>query len=103
MPTYVGEGITVVCTAKDPVSGTVISDAVATVEFYAPDKRPARNPADRVADYGPVSMSYDADIDGGSYVAYVDTTGWTAGRWTYRVTLSGAYSSWEYGTLRLVA
>lgn len=103
MATYVGEGLTIVCAAKDPTTQQVISTATAEVEFYAPPKNPARIPDDRVRDNGPYAMTFDAEIDGGSYVAFVDTTGWAPGKWVFKVTLSGAYQSWEYGTVRLSA
>ena len=106
MTIYVGEGITVLGAAVNPVSGLVISDALAEVEFYAPGKTPQRVVADRIADFGPVAMTFQSTVankDGtfGAYVGFVDTTGWVAGKWSYRVKLSGSYGSWEFGTFAL--
>jgi hypothetical protein len=108
MAIYVGEGITILCAAKNPATGVAIADAIAVVEFYAPGKNPAKVVGDRTVDHGPFAMSYDATVvnsDGskGGYAAYVDTTGWDAGKWTYRVVLAGAYESWEYASVRLLA
>lgn len=108
MAIYVGEGITVVCAAKNPVTQTAITDAIAVVEFYAPGKNPAKVTTDRTVDEGPFAMTYDETVvnsDGtkGAYIAFVDTTGWVAGKWTYRCVLAGAYESWEYATVRLDA
>ena len=107
MTIFVGEAITVVCAAVNPLNGgTVISDAVGQVEFYVPGKAPKPVPADRVADFGPVAAQFDATVinkDGslGAYVAYVDTTGWVPGKWSYKVTLTGSYDTWEYGQFAL--
>lgn len=108
MAIYVGEGVTIICVAKNPVTGAVISNATASLDFFAPGKNPAKVPADRTVDEGPVAMSYDATIvntDGttGAYIAFVDTTGWAAGKWAYRVTIESAYESWEFGTFKLGA
>jgi hypothetical protein len=101
MTLYVGEAITVRCDALNPISGAVIDDALAHVEFYNPLKNPIKVPEDRVPDKGPFEMVFDPANS--AYVGYVDTSGWTPGKWTYRVTLSGVYESWEYATFRLVA
>lgn len=108
MTLYVGEAITVACYAKNPVTGIVISDADATADFWAPGKNPAKVPADRDPVDNTAAMSWNALVqndDGtlGAYIAFVDTTGWDAGKWAYRVTLAGAYDSWEYGSFKLEA
>lgn len=104
---YVGEAIAVVAQAVDPNTKAQITDAAAEVEFYAPGKNPAKNPDDRTADKGPLPMVWDADVvnkDGtGAYIAYVDTSGWASGKWAFKVTLSGSYDSWEYGSVKLEA
>jgi hypothetical protein len=105
---FVGEAITVVCAAVNPLTGLVIADANGQVEFYGPGKQPKTVPGDRVADQGPVAVTFNATVankDGtvGAYVAYVDTTGWAAGKWSYRVTLTGSYNTWEYGSFTLAA
>lgn len=108
MAIYVGEVVTIICAALNPVNGTVISNATGTAEFYAPGKNPARVPADRVLDEGPVPLTFDATVtnkDGslGAYVGYVETTGWGPGKWTFKATLTGSYDTWEYGTFTLAA
>lgn len=108
MANYVGEGLTILCAATDPATGAPITADTGEVEFYAPGKNPAAIPADRTPDQGPFSMGYDATVvnrDGsfGAYIGYVDTTGWAAGKWTYRVKLVGAFASWEYATVVLKA
>lgn len=108
MTIFVGEAITVVCAAVDPLTGLVISDATGVVEFFAPPKNPAKVPTDRSVDEGPYSVAFLSTVtnkDGtvGAYVAYVSTVGWVGGKWAYRVTLSGSYDTWEYGAFTLVA
>ncbi len=109
MTIYVGETIDVIAQAVDPLTGASIIDAVGAVLFYAPGKNPSKVPADRTPDFGPISMSYQADIINngssvtGAYVAFQDTTGWVAGKWSYKVTLTSSYDTWEYGTFTLVA
>lgn len=108
MAIYVGESVTVIAAAVNPVSGAVISDATGVAEFYAPGKNPAKTPADRTPDAGPVPLVFDATVsnkDGtvGAYVGYVETTGWAAGKWTFKATLSGSYDTWEYGSFSLSA
>lgn len=106
MTIFVGEAVTIVCAAINPLTATVISDATGQVDFYAPGKTPKTVPADRTPDHGPFPSLFDASVlnkDGslGAYVAYVDTTGWTAGKWSYKVTLTGSYDTWEYGQFAL--
>lgn len=108
MAIYSGEGITVIMAAVNPVTGAVIGTGDASVAFYAPGKNPKTVVADRTPDEGPFAMSFDATIankDGtsGAWVAYVDTTGWDAGKWSYKAELTGAFSSWEYGSFKLGA
>ena len=106
MAIYVGEAITLIGAAINPVTETVIDDATAKVEFFGPGKNPIKNPADRVVDQGPVPMTFSSTVvnkDGttGAYVGYAETAGWQPGKWHYRVTLSGTLDSWEYGTFTL--
>lgn len=99
MTLYAGEAVTIKASATDPVHNTVIADAVAVVDFYAPGKNPKVNPADRVIDKPQVALTYDAAVK--LYLGYADTTGWVDGKWSFKVTLSGSYDSWEYGTFTL--
>lgn len=108
MTIYVGEGVTIICYAKNPIDDTVISVDTAQVTFYAPGKNPAKVPADRTADKGPFTLSFNDAVDNadgskGAYVGVVDTTGWDPGKWSYRVELSDALNSWEYASFKLEA
>lgn len=99
MPLYVGEAVTIKATATDPLRNTLISDASAVADFYGPGKDPKGNPADRTADKEQITLLWDAAL--GVYLGYVDTTDWDPGKWSYKVTLTGEYDSWEYGTFTL--
>ncbi len=98
---YVGEKIVIRAAARNPLTGALITDAVARVEFYAPGKRVKTRPEDRIVDYGPFPLSYQPATE--SYVVFVDTENWAKGKWTCKVTLSGSYDSWEYHTFTLKA
>lgn len=107
MAIYVGEVVTIICAATNPVDGSVISDATGAVEFYAPGKNPVKTPADRVADAGPLPLAFNASVtnkDGstGAYVGYAETAGWAPGKWTFKATLTGSYDTWEFGSFTLV-
>lgn len=97
---YVGEGLTIKAAASDPLREQTIIDAIAACEFYAPGKNAKDVPADRVPDYT-LTLVYNSDLS--LYVGYIDTTGWAAGKWQFKVTLSGAYDAWEYGSFHLKA
>lgn len=99
MTLYVGEAVTVKAVATDPIRNVPITDATAEVEFYAPPKNPKANPEDRTRDGDTVTLTYD--VDAGCYLGYADTTGWEPGKWAFKVTLSGSYDSWEYGSFTL--
>lgn len=98
MATYVGEAVAMFSQVVNPLTKEPITNLTAVVEFYAPSKDPKNVPGDRVADYGPFPMTYDADA--GGYVGFVSTVGWTAGRWTARVRASNTeWDNWEYATV----
>lgn len=113
MVLYVGEAVTIVAAALNPLRNNVaITDAVAKVDFFAPGKDPKGNPADRTPDQGDLPMIYDALATFqtaqtsvvGAYVCYAETAGWEPGKWSYRVTLTGnEYESVEYSTFTLKA
>lgn len=108
MTIYVGESVTILVAAVNPVTNVVIADATGRAEFYAPPKNPAKVPADRVVDHGPVTLTFNAAVankDGslGAYVGFVDTSGWLPGKWSFKATLTGSYDTWEFGTFNLVA
>jgi|SRR6185503_17957022 len=96
----VGETLTVLVSAFDRVTKLPVSDAVCTVDFFAPPKDPEHNPADRTADH-----TFTATFDSGqnAYTIDVDTTGWAAGQWTYRGKLVSTKTGFEYGTFVLLA
>lgn len=105
---YVGEGLTIVCAAVNPLTNDVIPDATGEVEFYAVGANPAKVTDDRVVDTGPYAMTFDdAIVNGdstvGAYRAEIDTTGWAPGKRAYKVTLTGTVSAWAYGTIKLDA
>lgn len=101
MAIYVGETLTIVAHAIDPLRSQSITDAQASVEFFAPTKDPKNVPADRAAPDRTASMTFDTEVQ--RYLAYVETGGWEPGRWSYRVLLAGAYDTWEYGSVTLKA
>lgn len=112
MTIFVGEAVTIVGSATDPLKADEnITDATAVADFYGPGKDPKGNPEDRTTDKQQVTLTYDAEVVvklgqstvTGAYVGFADTTGWAPGKWTYKVTLSGSYDSWEYGTFTLKA
>lgn len=99
MTTYVGEVQAITVLATDPVTLEAITDLTGQVEFYNPTKNPKLVVADRTPDHT-LSMTYDTVR--ARYVAFADTTGWAAGKWSYRVSLSGSvFNNWEYGTFTL--
>lgn len=101
MALYVGEAVTIKATATDPLRNTVISDATAVCDFYAPGKDPKGVPADRTVDKPQITLTFDAAL--GVYLGYANTAGWVPGKWSFKVTLSGSYQSWEFGTFTLKA
>jgi hypothetical protein len=99
---YVGETISCLVVATDPtLSDAQIKDATCEIEFYAPPKNPKTNVDDRVADEGPVSLTYDNARSG--YFGTVDTTGWAAGTWWYRVVLTATRINWAFGSFKIKA
>lgn len=109
MAIYVGEGVVLTLVVTDPLLDTPITSGITvTLNFYAPGKNPSTTPADRTADEGPLSMTYDssvvnADSTTGAWKVTADTTGWAAGKWWYQAEVAGAYNAWVYGSFKLVA
>lgn len=100
---YVGQTLTARCRATDPVTGSIISDAVGTANFYAPPKNPSVNPGDRTADHT-VSLVFDTASQ--FYLASVPTVGWSAGTWWVQFVVAGGaknYDAWEYVSFPLTA
>lgn len=99
---YVGETISCLVTATDPTLGdAAITDADCQIYFYAPPKKPKTVVDDRVSDHGPVSLPIDNTR--GGYFGTVDTTGWEAGTWWYKVVLNASRTNWAYGSFKIKA
>lgn len=111
MALYVGDGVSIVVDVVDPVRQVAITnlDGVQVVlDFFAPGKDPRGNPEDReTPDVSGTSATYDPTAitkNGvGAWVVYQPTSvnPWVAGKWAYRVTVSGAYQNVEYGSFTL--
>lgn len=106
MALYVGEAVRIRASAVDPETGLPLNPApTAAVDFWAPGKSPLRDAADRAnPDLIGQGMSYRTATS--DFILFQATTGpiWIPGKWTYRVTVTGAaYSNWEYGTFILKA
>lgn len=100
---YVGETISCLVVATDPsLSDVAIIDASCSVEFFAPPKNPKTNVDDRTSiDHGPVALTYDSTRSG--YFGIVDTTGWAAGTWWFRVVLTASRINWAFGSFKIKA
>lgn len=104
MTIYVGEAVRIRSVITDPDTGEVIGDPAPSsvvVSFWSPGRNPIRNASIRNApDKGPFTL--DFRVDEKDWVAYVDTTGWAAGKWSFRVTVTrSGRLNWEYATLTL--
>lgn len=90
---YVGQSLNANIAAFDRATKLAITGGTCTVDFFAPPKDPEDNPADRVVDH-----TYTATFDTGlnAYTLNFPTTGWTAGVWTARVTLTDASSNVDF-------
>jgi hypothetical protein len=87
----------------DPVTQDVITDAVCTVNAYAPPKNPSVNVPDRTADF---TLTTTYDPVSRFYLASVATTGWAAGTWWLQALLAGGaanYNAWAYASFPLLA
>lgn len=113
MALYVGDGFSIVIEVIDPVRQERLngdSSVDVALDFYAPGKDPKGTPADRVTpDLADQVAVYDAAAvtkNGvGAWVVYQASEGgsWVAGKWSYRVRITGAYQNVEYGTFTLKA
>lgn len=85
--------------ATDPITKLPISEATCVVDFFAPGKDPEHNVNERAVDFT-FPGNYDERVTG--YLCYFTTSGsWTAGVWTYRVTLTSAYEYSQYANFTL--
>lgn len=100
MALYIGEAVAIRAVATNPFTEEELTGLTGTVETFNPTKDPKNVPGDRTTPHATHAMTYDANA--GGYVAYVPTTGYVAGKWSYRVHLTGgAYDNWEYGSFSL--
>lgn len=97
----VGQTVVIGSRLFDPITGLGISTATCQINFYAPGKNPQVNPGDRTVDHGPFTANYDSNYNG--YVAYVPTTGWAAGVWTYQAYFVSTFTDWQYATVEIDA
>lgn len=99
---FVGETIACLVVATDPsLNDQAVVDATCEVDFYAPPKNPKTNVEDRIADHGPVTLTYDNARLG--YFGTVETSGWAAGTWWFKVTLSASRINWAFGSFKIKA
>lgn len=120
MALYAGEAVRVRAQVIDPDTEAtlVLADGepapTATIDLWSPGNDPARDTDRRSNPTHSGSMTYRAEK--GDFIAYVSTEGdgidesatpgtpWEAGRWFYRVSVTGqAFTNWEYGNFRLSA
>lgn len=100
MAIYVGEAVAIRAQATHPFTKDQITDLTGSVDVYDPSKDPKASPTDRSAPNATATMTYDAASEG--YVAFVLTTGFVPGKWTYRVHLTGGgFDNFEFGTFTL--
>lgn len=100
---YSGATLTFKVRGLDPVTLYVITDAVCTVNAYAPPKNPSVNPGDRTADF-----TFTAVYDPASrfYLVQAPTAGWAPGTWWLQALLAGGaanYNAWSYASFPLLA
>lgn len=107
MTLYVGDTVAVSTVVLPPFGSVPIIDGISVlVEFYAPGKDPKNVPADRSTPDFSATALYDATAinkDGslGAFVAYRESVDWPAGRWSFRTTVTGAYSNVEFGSFNI--
>lgn len=109
MALYSGDGVSLLIEVADPVRQlplTAASGVTVEVDFFAPGKDPKNNPDDRTSpEVSGTAASYDAaavtKTGLGAWVCYQPTDGWMAGKWSYRVRVSGAYQNVEFGNFTL--
>lgn len=100
MALFLGEAVRIKAKATDPETGLSLDPApsTATVDFWAPG-------LDRKVDdptIAAVPMTYRSVTD--DFILYQPTQGgsWAAGKWHYRVTVTGdVYTNWEYSAFTL--
>lgn len=102
---YVGEAVRIRVTATDPETGVALVPAPtsASIDFWRPGRNPIRDLEVRsTPDISNTEMAYRPATN--DFVLFQSTAGdpWVAGKWTYRVTVSGdSFTNWEYATFVL--
>lgn len=102
MVLYLGEAVKIVASASDPESGAPLDPppSSAFVDFWGPGvNRRTESPT-----ISRVSMTYRTGTK--DFVLVQNTAPmvdprWIAGKWTYRVTMVGLFSNFEYATFTL--
>ena len=102
MALFLGEAVRIKAKATDPETGEALDPAPtsAVVDFWAPG-------LDRKVDdptIEGVTMTYRPTTD--DFILYQSTDGapWVIGKWTYKVTMTGAvFVNWEYSNFTLKA
>lgn len=100
MALFLGEAVRIKAKATDPETELALDPPPdsATVDFWAPG-------LDRKIDAATitdVAMTYRSSTD--DFILYQSTDGspWVAGKWHYKVTVTGAvYVNWEYSAFTL--
>ena len=87
MPLYAGMRIDLKVRGTDGFSRKIITDAVCTINLFAPPKNPQQNPLDRQSPDVTVTAAYDPASR--YYLATVASDGWVSGTWCMQGTLSG--------------
>lgn len=102
MVLYVGDSLRIVVGTTDPESGLPLDPqpVSAFVDFWAPGvDRKTSSPT-----LSAIAMTYRSPTQ--DFVLYQSTGGatpWTAGKWTFRVTVTGStYENHEYSTFKLL-
>jgi hypothetical protein len=89
----VGKSLSVTASAFDPVTKYPITGGTCTVDFFAPPKDPDDNPSDRTVDHT-VTGTFDSGQN--AYIATISTTGWPAGKWFYRTTITDSNGNVDF-------
>lgn len=98
-----GETLIASCHPSNPLSGAVLSgdDGYSAVaEFWAAGTATSEDPDETQAMDWDGAMS-DEDGNLGLFLAYVDTSTWSAGKWTWRARISGSIKAWDFAHFTL--
>src|SRR3954465_102213 len=103
MALYSGDTVAVKVDMQDPFTLEILTGYTVTLDLYSPGRNPKTDLTVRnTPDASGLPAPYDTVR--GAYIGYVDTTGFIAGTWSYRVVATGpVYHDTEFGTFRLSA